>query len=98
MAGCFLITLPLELVGARVYRNPKRLLFVLGIPFVFFTIWDAVAIARDHWSFNSAYVTGWVVIAGIPIEEIVFFVVVPCCALLTYETVRRLLPMVQRRA
>jgi lycopene cyclase domain-containing protein len=98
MAGCFLITLPLELAGARVYRRPKRLLFALGIPFAFFTAWDAIAIARDHWSFNPAYVTGWVVIADVPIEEITFFVVIPCCALLTYETVRRLLPRVRRRA
>lgn len=98
MAGCLAITLPLELLGARVYRRPKRLAFALAAPFVFFVVWDAVAIARGHWSFEPAYVTGWRAFANIPIEELVFFVAIPICTLLTFETVRRLLPKLVRRA
>jgi lycopene cyclase domain-containing protein len=85
-------------MGARVYRRPKRLLFALGVPAAFFVVWDAVAIARDHWSFEAAYVTGWTTLAGIPVEELVFFVVIPICTLLTFETVRRILPRLRRRA
>jgi lycopene cyclase domain-containing protein len=98
MAGCLAITLPLEPMGAGVYRRPARLLFAVGVPLVVFVAWDAAAIARDHWQFNPTYVTGWRVPGGIPVEELVFFVVIPICTLLTYETVRRWLPRLRRRA
>jgi lycopene cyclase domain-containing protein len=88
MAGCLVITLPLELVvGARVYRDPRRLLRALVPVVAVFYLWDALAIGRDHWTFNLRYVTGWTLLFGVPFEEVVFFVVVPICALLTYEAV-----------
>ena len=55
-----------------------------------FVVWDAVAIAREHWTYNPDYVTGWD-LGNLPIEELAFFVVIPICGLLTYEAVRRLL-------
>ncbi len=91
MGGCLAITLPLELVlGARVWRQPRRLLMALFGPVVVFVIWDAVAIARNHWTYNPDYVTGWD-LGNLPIEELAFFIVIPICGLLTYEAVRRLL-------
>ena len=98
MAGCLVITLPLELFGARVYRRPRRLLFALAPPFAFFVLWDAIAIARDHWTFNAEYVTGLRLVADIPVEELVFFVAIPICTLLTFETVKRLLPRLRPNA
>jgi lycopene beta-cyclase len=98
MAGCLAITLPLEILGARVYRRPKRLLFTLAAPIAFFVLWDALAIARGHWWFEAAYVTGWRIFGDIPIEELTFFVVIPICTLLTFETVRRILPRVRSDA
>lgn len=92
MAACILVTLPLEfLLGARVYRQPKRLLATLVVPFIVFFIWDAVAVARGTWTFAPEYVTGWRVLFSVPVEEVVFFVVIPICALLTYEVVNRIL-------
>lgn len=91
MGICLAVTLPLELLfGARVWRQPRRLLGALAIPFVVFTVWDLVAIARDHWSYNDRYVTGWE-LGDLPVEELVFFVVIPICSLLTFEAVRRVL-------
>ncbi|MEA2843198.1 MAG: hypothetical protein QOJ69_869 [Actinomycetota bacterium] len=91
MAACLIITLPLELLlGARVWRRPRRLLAALTGPFVLFVIWDVIAIARHHWHYNPDYVTGWK-LGNLPIEELTFFVVIPICGLLTYEAVRRLL-------
>lgn len=92
MAACLAITLPLEWAfGARVYRRPLRTLKVLLPVVVVFYLWDAVAIARDHWWFAEEYVTGWVLPLGVPFDELVFFVVVPLCALLSYESVRNIL-------
>ena len=91
MALCLLITLPLEiLLGARVWAQPRRLLAALAIPVVVFVVWDVAAIAREHWSYNPRYVTGWE-LGNLPVEELAFFVVIPICGLLTYEAVRRIL-------
>ena len=97
MAACLLVTLPLELVlKAGVYRRPRRWLAALVPVFLVFNLWDWVAIRRGHWTYSPRYTTG-IVLHGLPLEELVFFVVVPTCALLTYQAVVRLLPSPDRR-
>jgi lycopene cyclase domain-containing protein len=92
MAACLAITLPLEVViGARVYRSPRRLVAALALPVVLFSLWDAVAISRGHWWFSPTYTTGWTLPGDVPVEEVVFFVAIPLCTLLTFEAVRRIL-------
>ena len=92
MGGCLLITLPLELVfGARVWRQPRRLVAAMAIPVAIFLVWDVVAIARGHWGYNERYVTGWKLPFDLPVEELAFFLVIPICSLLTLEAVRRVL-------
>ena len=99
MGGCLLITLPLELVfGARVWRRPRRLLAAMWLPVALFTVWDVVAIGRDHWHYSPRYTTGWLLPFSFPVEELVFFVVIPICGLLTLEAVRSLLGRLDRRA
>ena len=105
MAACLVLTLPLEFVyGARVYRRPARLARALLPVIAVFYLWDAVAVARGHWWFSPEYTTGWTLPLGVPFEELVFFVVVPICALLTVEAVAnvtsgrvRLVPLTARR-
>jgi lycopene beta-cyclase len=97
MAACLLVTLPLELVlKAGVYRRPRRWLAALVPVFLVFNLWDWVAIRLGHWTYSPRYTTG-IVFNGLPLEELVFFVVVPTCALLTYQAVVRLLPSPDRR-
>jgi lycopene beta-cyclase len=92
MAGCLLVTLPLEFVfGARVWRRPRRLLFALVPTVILFAVWDIAAIARGHWSYNAQYVTGRELPGNLPVEELTFFIVIPICGLLTLEAVRRIL-------
>jgi len=98
LGGCLLITLPLELaLGARVYRQPRRLLTAVVPAAAVFYVWDAVAIGRGHWTFAPQYVSGVRLPFGVPIEELAFFVVIPICALLSFEAVRNLLDA-ERRA
>lgn len=88
MAACLLVTLPLELVlGARVYRRFGSLLMALVPVALVFSVWDVIAIMRHHWTYNPRYVTGIQLIFDLPLEELVFFVVIPICGLLTYEAV-----------
>ena len=92
MAACVAVTLPLEFVlGARVYRRPRRLVLAVLPLLVIFYVWDAVAIARGHWNYSPAHTTGWLLPFAVPIEEVVFFIVIPLCGLLTFEAVGRML-------
>jgi lycopene cyclase domain-containing protein len=88
MAACLLVTLPLELLlGARVYRRFRALLFAVIPVVLVFSLWDIIGIARRHWSYNPRFVTGLRLVFHMPVEELAFFIVIPICALLTYEAV-----------
>ncbi|MFM7617741.1 MAG: lycopene cyclase domain-containing protein [Actinomycetes bacterium] len=98
MGACLLITLPLEVVlGARVYRSPRRLWRALWPMLVVFVAWDLIVIARDHWRFSERYTTGILLPGRVPLEEVVFFVVIPICGLLSLDTVRRILALIAER-
>lgn len=97
MAACLLITLPLELaLGARVWRQPRRLVKALAPAFVVFLLWDLWATASGTWSFSPTYTMGIEAPGGLVVEELIFFVVIPVCGLLTLEAVRRILPRLTR--
>lgn len=97
MGLCLAITLPLEFVfRARVWRRPRRLLAAMWLPVVIFVVWDIVAIHRDLWHYSSRYTTGWELPLGLPVEELVFFLVIPVCGLLTLEAVRFVLGLIRR--
>jgi lycopene cyclase domain-containing protein len=89
LAACLLGTLPLELLlHTRVYARWRRwLLAVLPVAAVF-TLWDAYAIAAGHWTYDPAQTTGLLLPGRIPVEEVLFFLVVPTCAILAFEAVR----------
>jgi lycopene cyclase domain-containing protein len=92
LAGCLLGTAPLELLlHTRVYARWRRLLPTLLPGFVLGVGWDLYAIHRHQWSFDKQYLVG-VSVAGLPLEEALFFVVIPLCEVLTLEAVRRRRP------
>jgi lycopene beta-cyclase len=94
LAACLLLTAPLELLlGARVYRQLRRAALSIGCMALLFVPWDLAGAWLGHWDYNPARVTGLRVL-DLPVEEYLFFVVVPLCALLTYEAVRLTLPTV----
>lgn len=89
LLSCVAVTLPLEFVGgARVYRRPKALLATLVPVLACFAGWDLIAVHHGEWWFSARYTLG-LRLAGLPIEEWLFFGVVPVCALLTYEVLGR---------
>ncbi len=89
LGGCLLLTLPLEfLFGARVWRRPRRLALSLLPGIVVFGAWDIWATVEGHWRFSPRLTTGWKLPLGLPVEELVFFVVIPICGLLTLQAVR----------
>ncbi|MGN6089136.1 MAG: lycopene cyclase domain-containing protein [Actinomycetes bacterium] len=89
LAFCLVGTGWLEVVlGVRVWRRWRRLLATLAPVVVVFVVWDLYAIARQHWHFDPAQTTGVTLPGRLPIEELLFFVVVPICSVLTLEAVR----------
>ncbi|HYO85250.1 MAG TPA: lycopene cyclase domain-containing protein [Dermatophilaceae bacterium] len=95
MAACLAITLPLEfLFRARVYRRWRLLVRALVPVLVVFAFWDIVGIVRGHWWYSERYTTG-VMLGPMPLEELVFFIVIPICGVLTYEAVGTVLGWVR---
>lgn len=89
LAACLIGTAPLELfLRTRVYARWPRLLVTLLPVVVVFYSWDVFAIAHGHWDFDPASTTGVRLPGRVPVEELLFFVVVPVCAVLTFEAVR----------
>ena len=71
----------------QVLQQPRRLLLSVGAAGAPFLLWDLYATEVGHWRFDEAQTLPWRV-AGLPLEEIAFFVVIPLVAVLTYEGVR----------
>jgi lycopene cyclase domain-containing protein len=97
LGACLLITAPLEFFGAGVYRRPRRTLLAIVPVAAVFVIWDAIAIAARVWTYNPRYVTGAELPLRIPLEELLFFVVIPLCGLLTFNAVTTMLGRLKRR-
>ncbi len=95
LGGCLVITLPLEFLGDGVYRQPRRLLKALLPVLAVFLVWDALAIALRVWHYNPRYVSG-INVPFMPLEEMLFFIVIPLCGLLTFNAVTAILGKQQR--
>jgi lycopene beta-cyclase len=84
---CLVVTAPLELfLGVRVYRQARRLLLTLACTGAVFVAWDLVGAGLGHWDYNPAAITG-IALLGLPLEEYLFFVVVPLCGVMAFEAV-----------
>jgi lycopene cyclase domain-containing protein len=86
MGLCLLGTAFLEFrFDARIWRRPRELALTLLIPFGVFNFVNEVAVWRHLWSYSRLYTTGIMLPRRYPIEEVVFFIAIPICALLTFE-------------
>ncbi len=82
-------TLWLEVfLRTRVFRRWLRLVLSIMPVVVIFCLWDLYAIASGHWDFDVTRITGVYLPGGLPIDEVLFFVVVPLAAILALEGVR----------
>lgn len=94
---CLLGTLPLiPVFRLSVLRQPGRLLLTIALAGTPFLLWDLYATHAGHWWFDAAQTLPWRV-AGVPLEEISFFIVIPVVSVLTYEAVTVALSSTQTR-
>ncbi len=75
----------------RFYKNWKFLFPAMMIPAFLYIIWDIYFTSKGVWSFNDQYVTG-IQLGNLPVEEVLFFLVVPYCCVFIYECVRTYFP------
>ncbi len=73
------------------YRYFKALFPAIAIVGAGYILWDAIVTARGDWFFNYAHLSG-ITIIGLPIEEILFFIVVPYSCIFIYENLTYFLP------
>jgi lycopene cyclase domain-containing protein len=89
LAGCLVGTAPLEVVlHTRVYARWPRLVATLVPVALIFGAWDVAAIHAAWWHYDRRYLVGVTLPGRLPLEELLFFLVIPTCAVLTLEAVR----------
>jgi lycopene cyclase domain-containing protein len=79
------------------YTKWKYLFPAMLLPAIIYITWDSLFTSRAVWSFNPEYVIGSK-IAGLPIEEILFFFVVPYCCVFIYECMLVYFPGIKNNA
>lgn len=72
----------------RVLRRWRRLLLSLVVPLAIFLIWDVWAIASGYWSIDPERTVGVNLFGVLPLEELLFFIIVPLAGILSLEAVR----------
>ncbi|MEO7048287.1 MAG: lycopene cyclase domain-containing protein [Ferruginibacter sp.] len=78
------------------YKKWKYLFPAMIIPALFYVAWDIFFTARGVWYFNEKYITG-IKIAALPLEEVLFFMLVPYCCVFIYECVRIYFPNIKNK-
>jgi lycopene cyclase domain-containing protein len=92
LAGCLVAAVWLEpVLKVGVFRRWRRLLLTVLPVAAIFTVWDLAAIAAGHWHFDRTQITGVFLPGHLPLDEVLFFLVVPVCAILGFEAVRKVL-------
>ncbi|MGB0510065.1 MAG: lycopene cyclase domain-containing protein [Flavobacteriales bacterium] len=75
----------------RFVRFWPALFPAIAIMMALFIPWDIAFTERGIWGFNPDYLSGlW--IAGIPLEEWLFFICIPYACLFTYESLKHYVP------
>ena len=78
------------------YKKWKYLFPAMVIPALLYIVWDIYFVSKGVWSFNPRYVTG-ILISNLPIEEVLFFIVVPYSCVFIYECLISYFPVIKKR-
>jgi lycopene cyclase domain-containing protein len=75
-------------VRTRVLQRARRLLLAMIPGVVLFMLWDMYAVSEGHWYFDTDRILGIYLPGSVPLEELLFFIVIPFASVLTLEAVR----------
>lgn len=68
----------------RLLQHRRSIIVSTFVVLTIFVVWDIFAARAGVWSFNSRYIIG-IEIAGLPLEEILFFISVSVTSILVWE-------------
>ena len=74
-------------IKVKVLKRIKLVLKAIAPVALLFLFWDAYAIHSRHWHFDVKQIIGIYGPGRIPIEEYLFFLIVPIAAIMTIEAV-----------
>ncbi len=73
------------------YKNWKCVFPAMVIPALLYIVWDIYFTEKGVWSFNESYITG-IKLYNLPLEEVLFFFIVPYCCVFIYACIRSYFP------
>ena len=78
--------------GFKLQFSKKLRLFLLtdSLILVIYLIWDFWAVSKESWFFDSDQILGIMLLGKLPIEEVLFFIIVPMMTVLTYLALTKL--------
>ncbi len=73
------------------YKNWRYVFAAMIIPALLYIVWDIYFTAKGVWYFNEAYISG-IKLYNLPLEEVLFFFIVPYCCIFIYACIRSYFP------
>ena len=81
----------------RIKRFWRNFLLADGSILVIYLIWDYWAIKKENWSFDSEQILGFYLFGIVPIEEVLFFIIVPLMTVIVYVTLIKILKYLKEK-
>lgn len=74
----------------KFYSYLRALFYSIGLIILLYGAWDMIAVWRNHWAFDPGGIWG-IKIINLPIEEVLFFIIIPFCCIFTWEALLHIL-------
>jgi lycopene cyclase domain-containing protein len=78
------------------HKKWKYLFPAMLLPALFFLVWDELKTRTGVWSFSNDHIIG-IKLSSLPLEEVLFFFVVPYCCVFIYECMVSYFPSVRQK-
>ena len=77
------------------YKKWKAVFVAMLLPALFYIVWDMIFTNLEVWFFNKEFVVAKTFIYNLPLEEVLFFFIVPYCCTFIYECIRSYFPAIK---
>lgn len=74
----------------RISRRLKQFILTDALILVVYLLWDGWAVNKGSWFFDSSQILGFKFFGKLPVEEVLFFIIVPLMAVLAYLALGKL--------
>lgn len=68
----------------------RTFLYTDSVILVLYLTWDFWAISKKNWFFDSKQILNFNLLPRVPMEEVLFFIIVPFTSILTYLSLKKL--------